>query len=38
MFKYLKWNDLVKSSLTSRVCLFSMNLKNRGEGTGWKGD
>lgn len=33
MFKYLKWNDLVKSSLTSRVCLFSINLKNRGEGT-----
>jgi len=32
MFKYLKWNDLVKFSIISRVCLFSVNSKDRGEG------
>lgn len=31
MFKYLKWDGFVASPFISRVCLFSVNLKNRGE-------
>lgn len=38
IFKYVKWNDFVKSPITFKVCLFTINLKNRGEKTGWKGD
>lgn len=36
MFKYLKWNDFVKSPVTFRVCSFGVKLNNRGERTGWK--
>lgn len=32
VFKYLKWSDLEKLSIISRVCLFSVNSKDRGEG------
>ena len=38
MFKCLKWNDLVKFSIISRVCLFSVNSKDRGEGEQDGGD